>query len=454
MAKQKTGYFCTECGGQTSKWAGQCPHCNEWNCLQEGMVDTSGPSKYSSWAGESTPAIDLNLVEGEDVARSPSGVDELDRVLGGGIVRGAVILIGGDPGIGKSTLLLQALASISRHDMALYASGEESQQQIKLRADRMGVGDCQIKLVAETQIERVLQQVEQYKPRVAVLDSIQTMFSSKYESAPGSVTQVRECTAELTRYAKSRGTTFFLVGHVTKEGNLAGPRVLEHIVDTVLYFEGEPGSSYRMLRAIKNRFGAVNELGVFAMTETGLSGVSNPSSMFLTQHDVPVSGCSVCSSLEGNRPFMVEVQALVEDTTSPSPRRYASGFDLNRLQMLIAVLNKHAPTQSFEQNVYLKVVGGVRLTEPASDLAALLSVHSSFRNRPLPTGLVLAGEVGLAGEIRAIPDVETRLREAAKLGFKLAIVPAANKLAKPVPGIDVRHVARLDKALDLVSELG
>lgn len=378
---------------------------------------------------------------------------ELNRVFGGGLVKGSVSLIGGEPGIGKSTLLLQVLSNFSKSMKVAYVSGEESPQQIALRAERLGLGNAEIRLIPEIELEKVLNELETEAPEVVVIDSIQTMFSSQLESAPGSVSQVRECAAQLTRYAKTRDTSLLLVGHVTKDGSIAGPRVLEHIVDTVLSFESEPGSPYRMLRAVKNRFGSANDMGVFSMGELGLEEVSNPSSMFLTQHEKPVPGCCIFAAMEGNRPFMVEIQALVEDTPSPSPRRYASGFDLNRLQMLLAVLNKHTGTAAFDQNVYLKVVGGVRLTEPASDLGALLAAHSSLTGRPLPPGLIVFGEVGLAGEVRPVQDAESRLREAAKLGFTGAIMPAANKLKKPIPGLEIRYVSRIDAALQQIREL-
>jgi DNA repair protein RadA/Sms len=424
--------------------------------MTETILESSGPAgpnRLSSWTGERSPVVALSDVSVQDVARTSSGLGELDRVLGGGIVPGSVVLIGGDPGVGKSTLLLQVLAHAARSDKVLYATGEESTQQVKLRAARMGQENSSILLLAEVELERIMGQVNTLKPRMLVVDSIQTMYSSLLQSAPGTVAQVRESAAHLTRLAKSTGVTIFLVGHVTKEGSLAGPRVLEHMVDTVLYFEGEQGSQFRMIRALKNRFGSANELGVFSMGEQGLEEVSNPSSMFLTAHDKPVSGSAVLCAMEGNRPFLVEVQALVEDAPSPNAKRSASGVDTNRLQMLLAVLNKHAGVVAFDQNVYVKIVGGVKLSEPAADLALMLATHSSLSNKPLPEKTVVFGEVGLAGEIRAVPDALTRLQEAAKLGFKRAIIPAQCALKKDVPGIEIKRVSRVSGALSAVREL-
>jgi DNA repair protein RadA/Sms len=413
----------------------------------------AGPNRLFSWSGEHSPVVAMSDVSVLDVARIGSGLGELDRVLGGGIVPGSVVLIGGDPGVGKSTLLLQVLTHVARSDKVLYATGEESTQQVKLRAGRMGQENSSILLLAEVELERIMNQVSALKPRVLVVDSIQTMYSSLLQSAPGTVTQVRESAAHLTRLAKSTGVTIFLVGHVTKEGSLAGPRVLEHMVDTVLYFEGEQGSQFRMIRALKNRFGSANELGVFSMGEQGLEEVSNPSSMFLTTHEQPVSGSAVLCAMEGNRPFLVEVQALVEEAPSPNAKRSASGVDTNRLQMLLAVLNKHAGVAAFDQNVYVKIVGGVKLSEPAADLALMLATHSSLSNKPLPAKTVVFGEVGLAGEIRAVPDAFTRLQEASKLGFKQAIIPAQCVIKNDVPGIEIKRVSRVSGALSAVREL-
>lgn len=456
MAKAKSHYVCSDCGHTASKWVGKCPGCEKWNTLAEQTVTevpAAGPNRYSTWAGASGKAVDLKSVKGTSYARTSTGLGELDRVLGGGLVRGSVTLIGGDPGIGKSTLLLQALAHLGKAATVMYATGEESNEQIAMRAQRLGLADANIRLVAEIDLDAIMRNIEEEKPQVVVIDSIQTIYSSQLTSAPGSVAQVRECAAQLTRLAKSSHVSLILVGHVTKDGDLAGPRVLEHMVDAVLHFEGEPGSAFRMIRAYKNRFGAVNEMGVFAMGEQGLEEVSNPSSMFLTAHEKPVSGSCVLATLEGNRPFLVEVQALVEESASPNPRRFAQGFDVNKLQMLLAVLSKHAAIVAADQNVYLKVVGGVRLTEPAADLAALLAVHSSLLGKPLPSGLVVFGEVGLAGEIRPVADAEARLHEAAKLGFTQAIIPSSNKLKKSIEGISVRHASRIDQALGFMRSL-
>lgn len=396
----------------------------------------------------------LSDIEAQDVARTPTGQDELDRVLGGGMVEGGVVLIGGDPGIGKSTLLLQAMDGLQRSGMStLYVTGEESGAQVALRSRRLGLDHSQVQVLAETQLEKVLATVDKLQPAVVVMDSIQTVYSDQLTSAPGSVAQVRECAAHLTRMAKSTGTAVVLVGHVTKEGALAGPRVLEHMVDTVLYFEGDTHSSYRLVRAIKNRFGAVNEIGVFAMTEKGLKGVSNPSAIFLSQHTEPVPGSCVLVTLEGTRPMLVEVQALV-DTGGPSPRRLSVGLDRDRLAMLLAVLHRHAGVACMDQDVFVNAVGGVRISEPAADLSVLLSIQSSLRGKPLPQGFIAFGEVGLAGEVRPAPRGQERLKEAAKLGFSVAIIPKANAPKKPIEGLKVHAVERVDEAMALVRELG
>ena len=395
----------------------------------------------------------LSDIEAQDVARTPTGQDELDRVLGGGMVEGGVVLIGGDPGIGKSTLLLQAMDGLQRSGMStLYVTGEESGAQVALRSRRLGLDHSQVQVLAETQLEKVLATVDKLQPAVVVMDSIQTVYSEQLTSAPGSVAQVRECAAHLTRMAKSTGTSVVLVGHVTKEGALAGPRVLEHMVDTVLYFEGDTHSSYRLVRAIKNRFGAVNEIGVFAMTEKGLKGVSNPSAIFLSQHTEPVPGSCVLVTLEGTRPMLVEVQALV-DTGGPSPRRLSVGLDRDRLAMLLAVLHRHAGVACMDQDVFVNAVGGVRISEPAADLSVLLSIQSSLRGKPLPQGFIAFGEVGLAGEVRPAPRGQERLKEAAKLGFSVAIIPKANAPKKPIEGLKVHAVERVDEAIALVREL-
>jgi DNA repair protein RadA/Sms len=452
MAKIKAVYSCTECGGQTIKWQGQCPHCQAWNSLIEGVAETPSTHQYASLTGTTATMRTLASIETSDVERFESGVTEFDRVLGGGLVRGAVILIGGDPGIGKSTLLLQSLAVLAQQRKALYVSGEESGAQIALRARRLGLDGSALHMLAEIQLERIAAVLTSEKPEVAVIDSIQTIYSEALSSAPGSVAQVRECAAQLTRIAKQTGITVIMVGHVTKEGSLAGPRVLEHIVDTVLYFEGDTHSSFRLVRAIKNRFGAVNELGVFAMTERGLRGVSNPSALFLSQHDSAVAGSSVMVTQEGSRPLLVEIQALVDTAHVPNPRRLSVGLDPNRLALLLAVLNRHAGVSCFDQDIFINAVGGVKITEPAADLAVSLAIYSSMRNRPLPGGLVVFGEVGLAGEVRPAPRGQERLREAAKLGFSRAIVPRANAPKQAIEGLEVISVDRIDAALHAVRD--
>lgn len=384
----------------------------------------------------------------------PTGVAELDRALGGGLIAGQVALIGGDPGIGKSTLLLQAVAWMSGARKAIYISGEESAEQVALRAQRLQVDSSGVQLLAEIQLERIAATLEAEKPEIAVVDSIQTLYSEALTSAPGSVAQVRECAAQLTRVAKEHGIALIFVGHVTKEGVLAGPRVLEHIVDTVLYFEGDPHSSFRLIRAFKNRFGPVNELGVFAMTDKGLRGVSNPSALFLSQHGAPVAGSCILVTNEGTRPLLVEVQALVDGAHAMAPRRLAQGLDQSRLAMLLAVLHRHAGLAVYDQDVFVNAVGGVRIAEPAADLAVLLAVTSSFRNRPLPEKLVVFGEVGLAGEVRPAPRGQERLREAAKLGFRRALIPKANAPRQAIEGIEVVAVERLADAVAEVCRSG
>ncbi|WP_434634480.1 DNA repair protein RadA [Chromobacterium sp. CV08] len=453
MAKNKTVFSCTECGGQSPKWQGQCPHCNAWNTLVEAVAApaAAGP-RFQSWAANVTKVQKLSEVQTEETPRDPSGIDELDRVLGGGIVRGAVVLIGGDPGIGKSTLLLQALSQIGRSRKVLYVSGEESAQQIALRASRLALDTSSVDLLAEICIENILETLKREQPEVVVIDSIQTLYTEQVTSAPGSVSQVRECAAQLTRMAKQSGITVLLVGHVTKEGSLAGPRVLEHMVDTVLYFEGDSHSSYRMIRAIKNRFGAVNELGVFAMTDRGLKGVSNPSAIFLSSYRDDVAGSCVLVTQEGTRPLLVEIQALVDDCHGFQPKRLTVGLEQNRLAMLLAVLHRHGGVACFDQDVFLNAVGGVKINEPAADLAIILAMVSSLRNKALPEKLVVFGEVGLAGEVRPVTRGQERLKEAAKLGFTRAIVPSANKPRQEIEGLKVLAVDRLDQAVEFCRE--
>ncbi|MGA7180560.1 MAG: DNA repair protein RadA [Thiobacillaceae bacterium] len=445
MAKAKNIYTCTECGATSPKWQGQCPGCSQWNTLVETIAEPSLPARYAALARTSEVQL-LAEVEAVEDERVATGIAELDRVLGGGLVRGGVILIGGDPGIGKSTLLLQSLARLAVKHKALYISGEESAQQIALRARRLQVDAPALPILAEIQLEKILATLQVQQPFVAVVDSIQTVYSETLQSAPGSVAQVRECAAQLTRFAKQSGTVIVLVGHVTKEGTLAGPRVLEHIVDTVLYFEGDTGSSFRLIRAFKNRFGAVNELGVFAMTETGLKGVSNPSAMFLSRHAQPVSGSCVMVTQEGTRPLLVEVQALV-DSTHGNPRRLSLGLEQNRLAMLLAVLHRHAGVAAYDQDVFVNAVGGVRITEPAADLAVLAAIVSSLKGKPLAEKQIVFGEVGLAGEIRPVQRGQERLKEAGKLGFTRAIIPAGNQPKQKIVGMEIVPVSRLDQAL-------
>ena len=445
MAKPKSLYVCTECGGQTLKWQGQCPHCNAWNTLVETVAEKSVP-RYQGVA-QTSRLQKMSQVDAREEPRRQTGIDELDRVLGGGLVRGAVVLLGGDPGIGKSTLLLQALSVMSGHCRAVYVSGEESAQQIALRARRLGAEASALDFLAEIQLEKILSVLSAQIPDVAVIDSIQTVYAEALQSAPGSVAQVRECAAQLTRFAKNSGTALILVGHVTKEGALAGPRVLEHMVDAVLYFEGDSHSSFRLVRAIKNRFGAANELGVFAMTDRGLRGVSNPSALFLSQHGSEVAGSCVMVTQEGTRPMLVEVQALVDEAHAPNPRRLSVGLEPNRLAMLLAVLHRHAGIAAFDQDVFVNAVGGVKIDEPAADLPVLLAILSSIRNKPLPPKLVAFGEIGLAGEIRPVQRGQERLKEAAKLGFRTAMVPKANAPRAAIPGLEIIAVERIEDAV-------
>jgi DNA repair protein RadA/Sms len=450
MAKPKTHYVCSECGGTSAKWQGKCPSCGGWNTLEETVAAVAGTAAGHRYAplAASAPVRKLADIEAREVPRFSTGIDEFDRVLGGGMVAGAVILIGGDPGIGKSTLLLQALAALSAQRKVLYVTGEESGDQVALRARRLGLETSGVDLLPEIRLEAIQSALAENEPDVAVIDSIQTLYSEQLTSAPGSVAQVRECAAQLTRTAKQTGVTIVMIGHVTKEGALAGPRVLEHIVDTVLYFEGDTHSSFRLVRAFKNRFGAVNELGVFAMTDRGLKGVPNPSALFLSQHQQQVAGSCVMVTQEGTRPLLVEIQALVDNAQVPNPRRLSVGLEGNRLAMLLAVLNRHAGVTAHDQDVFVNAVGGVRITEPAADLPVLLAIVSSMRNRPLPRGLVAFGEIGLAGEIRPAPRGQERLREAAKLGFSVALIPKANAPRQPIEGMEVWAVDRLDEALD------
>lgn len=453
MAKiAKTVYSCSECGGVVNKWQGKCPHCGEWNTLQESLAAPENKQvRFQSWAAEASQVQALSDVTAQEVPRNPTGIGELDRVLGGGLVRGAVILLGGDPGIGKSTLLLQTLSKVAQHQRVLYVSGEESAQQVALRSQRLGLPTQGVNLLAEIRMEAIQLALKQYEPDVVVIDSIQTMYSDQISSAPGSVSQVRECAAQLTRMAKQLGITMILVGHVTKDGAIAGPRVLEHMVDTVLYFEGEQHSNHRMIRAIKNRFGAANELGVFAMLDTGLKGVSNPSAIFLASYRDDVAGSCVLVTQEGTRPLLVEIQALVDDAHGFTPKRLTVGLEQNRLAMLLAVLNRHAGIACFDQDVFLNAVGGVKISEPAADLAVILAMLSSFKNRPLPEKMVAFGEIGLSGEVRPVARGQERLKEAEKLGFKCAIIPKANlpRSSAEFPNLRIFGVGSLQEAVDI-----
>jgi DNA repair protein RadA/Sms len=446
MAKPKSVYSCTECGGQAPKWQGQCPHCGAWNTLVETLAAPVA-ARFEGVAGARSTVTALAAVEAKERQRIATGIEEFDRVLGGGLVAGGVVLLGGDPGIGKSTLLLQACATLGAVRRTLYVTGEESADQIALRARRLGLQDAQVELLAEVQLEAIVAAIDATRPAVVVIDSIQTIYTEALASAPGSVAQVRECAAQLTRLSKQRGTVVILVGHVTKEGAIAGPRVLEHIVDTVLYFEGDTHSSFRLVRAMKNRFGAANELGVFAMTERGLKGVTNPSALFLSQHREPVPGSAVVATLEGSRPLLVEIQALVDPVQGGTPRRLAVGLDAQRLALLLAVLHRHGDVETAGYDVFVNAVGGVRIQEPAADLAVLLAVYSSLRNKPLPDKLLVFGEVGLAGEIRPVQRGQERIREAVKLGFSTVLLPVANKPRHAVADASLVPVDRIDAAL-------
>ncbi len=449
MAKTKLTYCCQTCGTLYPKWTGQCTGCNEWNTIVEELsVKETGSSRYQGYAGNVPTITHMHEVALQQESRLSSGSEELDRVLGGGIIAGSVILIGGDPGIGKSTILLQTICHLAKEQKVLYVTGEESLQQVTLRAHRLGLNETQLLLLADTHIETILNHLQKEKPKIVVIDSIQTMHTSLLPSAPGSVGQVRESAMQLTNYAKQTNTTIFLVGHVTKEGSLAGPRVLEHIVDTVLYFEGEQDNRYRMIRAVKNRYGAVNELGIFAMTEKGLREVNQPSAIFLSRSEKPISGSIITATKEGTRPMLVEVQALVDQNYSGNPRRLSVGLDTQRLAMLLAILNRHSGISTHNLDVFLNVVGGLQIAETAADLPILFAILSSLRNQPLPTDLIIFGELGLGGEIRPVPGGQERLKEAAKHGFKSAIIPKGNAIKKSIDGLQIVAVQTLKEALD------
>ena len=456
MAKRKTAYVCNDCGSDYTHWQGQCKDCGAWNTLTEvKLANTASAAKdvrFQGYAGaaNSQQVQTLDQINLDQLPRIASGADEFDRVLGGGLVQGSAILIGGHPGAGKSTLLLQTMCHLAQSMDALYVTGEESLQQVAMRARRLGLPTDKLNMLSETNVEVICAQAEVVKPKVLVVDSIQVVHSDDVTSAPGSVSQVRECAAYLTRYAKQTGTVLLLVGHVTKDGSLAGPKVLEHMIDCSIMLEGSEDSRFRTLRGQKNRFGAVNELGVFAMTETGLKEIKNPSAIFLSRSSEAASGSAVMVVWEGTRPLLVEIQALVDDSQLGNPRRVAVGLEHNRLAMLLAVLHRHGGLQVGDQDVFVNVVGGVKVLETSADLALLLAIVSSFRDRPLPRDLVVFGEVGLAGEIRPVPSGQERIQEAAKHGFKRAVVPQANVPKNGVEGMEIIGVGKLSEALDAI----
>ncbi len=455
--KIKTRYQCNECGAVTLKWAGQCTDCNSWNTLTEVVIEDRSPvsERFQSHAAHPATIRKLSEVDLVKQPRVSTGSAEFDRSLGGGLVSGSAILLGGDPGIGKSTLLLQVLSSLAENDRlnTLYISGEESIEQINLRAARLGLPADGLYVLAENQLENIFTAADRHQPSVLVVDSIQTVFSEALQSAPGAVAQVRECAARLVRFAKQTRTTVFLVGHVTKEGALAGPRVLEHMVDTVLYFEGDNNSRYRVIRAVKNRYGAVNELGIFAMTDKGLREVSNPSAIFLASREQQAPGTAILVTREGSRPLLVEVQALVDQSHSQQPRRVTVGLEQNRLSMLLAVLHRHAGIVTYDQDVFVNVVGGIKLTETAADLAILMAIVSSLKNRPLADGLIIFGEVGLTGEIRPVQEGQERLKEAEKHGFARAVIPAANAPGKKQRNLELLPVRKLGEAIAALNSI-
>ncbi|MBA3002577.1 MAG: DNA repair protein RadA [Desulfurivibrio sp.] len=450
MAKEKTSYVCSGCGGVFSKWAGQCGDCGAWDTLAEQQAASGPAGRFQGYSGSLAQVQTMAEVGKDELTRFSTTMGELDRVLGGGLVPGSVVLIGGDPGVGKSTGLLQVCCNLSLTRKCLYVTGEESLQQIAMRARRLGLPDQALLLLAETRVEDICATALKEKPEVMVIDSIQTMQVADSQSAPGSVSQVRESAALLTQFAKQTGVAIFLVGHVTKSGDLAGPRVLEHIIDVVCYIEGSGDSRFRVMRAVKNRYGAVNELGVFAMTDKGLREISNPSAIFLSRNAEAMPGSVVMAIWEGSRPLLVEMQALVDDSHSENPRRVTVGLEQNRLAMLLAVLHRHGGIATYGQDVFINVAGGVRVSETSADLALLLAVFSSLKNKPLPVDMVVFGEVGLSGEIRPVPSGQERLREAAKHGFKKAIVPLANVPKGGVKGMEIIGVRKLSEAIEAV----
>ncbi len=453
--RTKLLFQCNDCGAEAPKWVGQCPDCMAWNTLQETVVEkksSANTSRFREHLAGPAEVCSLGEVDANETPRQETGLAELDRVMGGGLVKGSVTLIGGDPGIGKSTLLLQTLSSLNnKSDIpSLYVTGEESAQQVGLRGQRLGLSLDSLRVLTENHLERILNVASKEQAKVIVIDSIQTVYSDMLQSAPGAVAQVRECAAQLVRFAKQTNTALFLVGHVTKEGALAGPRVLEHMVDTVLYFEGDSGNRYRVVRTVKNRYGAVNELGIFAMTDKGLRQVSNPSAIFLSRHDDHVSGSAIMVTREGTRPMLVEVQALVDQSHLGNPRRVALGLEQNRLAMLLAVLHRHAGISMSDQDVFINVVGGMRISETAADLPLLLAIISSFKNKPLPNDMVMFGEIGLSGEIRPVQNGIERLNEAVKHGFKQALIPLANNPKEITSDVDVQTVTHISQVIEKV----
>lgn len=448
--KTKLRFVCNQCAAVFSQWAGQCTQCGAWNAIsEENMIPAARSARMGHYANQRSAVTAIDDVVLDREVRMDCGLSELNRVLGGGLVDGSVVLIGGDPGIGKSTLLLQTLANLSQQQKVLYVTGEESLQQVAMRAKRLQLPTANLRLLAETQVESIIAHAQKETPRIMVIDSVQTIFTETLSSAPGGVGQVRESAAQLVRFAKSSQTAVFLVGHVTKEGALAGPRVLEHMVDSVLYFEGQSDNRFRVIRAIKNRFGAVNELGVFAMTDRGLKEVANPSAIFLSRQPEATPGSAVMVTWEGSRPMLVEVQALVDEAHGQQAKRVSAGLEHNRLAILLAVLHRHGGVATFDQDVFINVVGGVKVTETGSDLALLAAVVSSLRNRVFDRETIIFGEVGLAGEIRPVQSGQERLREAAKHGFKRAIVPFANAPKQDL-GMEVEAVKHLHEVLQRV----
>jgi DNA repair protein RadA/Sms len=458
MAKIKIQYSCTHCAAVHNKWAGQCGDCGQWNCLEESVVQPTSPaaaksSRFSTYAGDvgGKKIQKLGNIEFQQNIRTSTQIKELDRVLGGGLVTGSVVLIGGDPGIGKSTLMLQVTATMPENIKTLYVTGEESLSQISMRATRLELEADELECMAETSVEAIIGSALVHKPNLMVIDSIQTLYTENLTSIPGSISQVKECAAQLVRFAKQNNTSIIFVGHVTKEGGIAGPRVLEHMVDTVLYFESDGNSRYRILRALKNRFGAVNEIGVFAMTEKGVQEVENPSAIFLSEHSSPQPGSVVMVTREGTRPLLIEVQALADQSPLGNPRRLTVGLDPNRLAMLLAVLHRMCQLAIHDHDIYMNVVGGMKVTETAADLAIIMAVVSSFRNRYLPKGTIVFGEVGLTGEIRPVFNGEDRLKEAANHGFTHAIVPKGN-IGAWTKGLDIKvtGVDNINQILDYI----